>query len=237
MSRRHRRDPASTNPAVPTTFDDVVSRGMAKDPDDRYGTTGGLGSCRATGAAGRFCTGDPATHPAPSVAARFCRPGQLPGARRSPHRIHAQFEPRRRGWVLPTVIAVAAALILGGIGVRDRHARQQRRPVRGHTAAVGVGERSGAGRRPGAAPDHRTAIRAACTSRGDDGFAATTGTGFASRAGRGTAETSCLFHQQRADVVLGRVRQRGARCRAPCRHRGPWTAARCPAHCATDPTS
>ena len=34
--------PSVTNPRVPATFDAVIARGMAKDPDDRYGTAGGL---------------------------------------------------------------------------------------------------------------------------------------------------------------------------------------------------
>ncbi len=44
--------PSAINPRVPTAFDDVIGRGMAKDPDDRYGSPGALGRAaqRALGA-------------------------------------------------------------------------------------------------------------------------------------------------------------------------------------------
>jgi serine/threonine-protein kinase len=131
--------PSVDNPRVPTAFDDVVARGMAKDPDDRYGTTGGLG--RAAQRA--LQTGGPnvanaMTVPPPggftspvggaapsfvgSVASPYAGPTMVPPSGPTPvgptsvppDRDSGQ---RGRGWVLPTVIAVAAAFILGGIGV------------------------------------------------------------------------------------------------------------------------
>jgi serine/threonine kinase PknH len=94
--------PSGTNPSVPAAFDAVIARGMAKDPDDRYGTAGGL-----VRAAHRALQGGKPTLAIPSGAAPTGP--TVPADRNASH--------HRRGWVLPTVIAVAAALILGGIGV------------------------------------------------------------------------------------------------------------------------
>lgn len=86
--------PSVTNPRVPTAFDAVIARGMAKDPDDRYGTAGGLvrAAQRAVaGASGATLVMPETTH-------------ELPATVRG-----------ERGWLLPAGIAVAAALILGGV--------------------------------------------------------------------------------------------------------------------------
>ena len=114
--------PSVTNPRVPATFDAVIARGMAKDPDDRYGTAGGLvraahramesgavpgvpplaGESAATGALGQHTLVMPADTAPTGIQ-------EMPAAGHGNH--------RRRTWLLPIVVAVATALILGGVGV------------------------------------------------------------------------------------------------------------------------
>ncbi len=91
--------PSVTNPRVPAAFDAVIARGMAKDPDDRYGTASGL-----VRAAQRAIDGDRSTLVMPPVT-----PTEVPVTRTAGRRRHV--------WLLPTVIAVATALLLGGVGV------------------------------------------------------------------------------------------------------------------------
>jgi predicted Ser/Thr protein kinase len=96
--------PSVTNSRVPATFDAVIARGMAKDPDERYGTAGGLVRAAQRAAGGL------------SNSTRVMPPGVVPaGSTEVPaERYSGQ---KGRGWLLPTVIAVATALILGGVGV------------------------------------------------------------------------------------------------------------------------
>jgi len=94
--------PSVTNPRVPVAFDAVVARGMAKDPDDRFGTAGGL-----VRAAQRAVKGGNSTLVMPT--------GVVPAApTEMPERPVVR---KGRGWVLPTVVAAATALIVGGVGV------------------------------------------------------------------------------------------------------------------------
>jgi serine/threonine-protein kinase len=95
--------PSVTNPRVPAAFDAVIARGMAKDPDDRYGTAGGL-----VRAAQRAVDGGRSTLAMPTGAAPIDPPEVGPAR---------QPGDRGRGRLLPAVIAVTAALILGGVGV------------------------------------------------------------------------------------------------------------------------
>jgi predicted Ser/Thr protein kinase len=95
--------PSIANSRVPTPFDAVIARGMAKDPDDRYGTAGAL-----VRAAQQAMRGGSSTLVMPPGAVP-AGPTEVPADRPAGH--------RGRSWLLPTVIAVASALILGGVGV------------------------------------------------------------------------------------------------------------------------
>ncbi|HKV22946.1 MAG TPA: serine/threonine-protein kinase [Mycobacterium sp.] len=92
--------PSVAKPGVPEAFDAVIARGMAKDPDDRYGTAGGL-----VRAAQRAVRGVTSTSVMPTGVVATGRTDPVP-------------EPRSgRNWVLTSAIVLAAVLILGGVGV------------------------------------------------------------------------------------------------------------------------
>jgi len=115
--------PSAVNPHVPPSFDDVIARGMAKEPDDRYGSAGALGRAaqRALGTTGRAAS-DANTMVAPQTAwppSGPTRPAPPLGPRTGPTvRPDHGGEDRSRQWLVPmVVIGVAAALALGAVGV------------------------------------------------------------------------------------------------------------------------
>src|SRR6185312_10742334 len=114
-------------------------------------------------------------------------------------------------WVVPTVIAVAAIVVLGAIGVVIGVLKNSSSgPSTPATAtAVTAPERTpGRTESPTSAPPSPTATALPPIVTGpdnssahdtcDQGFSMPNQTGFGSRSGRGTAETSCHF----ADSVL-----------------------------------
>ena len=119
--------PSAINPRVPAAFDDVIARGMAKDPDDRYGSPGALG--RAAQRALGVTPSGPSTGPSAVTQAAPVRPAAPASGNSGPTlaawQVAQQHSPApqqpstspARPWLMPAVIIAAAALILGGIGV------------------------------------------------------------------------------------------------------------------------
>ncbi|GFG73254.1 hypothetical protein MBOT_06190 [Mycobacterium botniense] len=112
--------PSVINPLVPASFDDVIARGMAKEPDDRYGSAGALGRAAQRALKGNGHTPSQTdTMPAPgNVGPGWF--GAQPGGPATAPTVAAPAGAMRGGSgtrTLLIVVAVASALLLGGVGV------------------------------------------------------------------------------------------------------------------------
>ncbi|OBG66452.1 serine/threonine protein kinase [Mycobacterium sp. E1715] len=113
--------PSIVNPRVPTAFDEVIARGMAKHPDDRYSSAGALGR-----AAKRALQGESSTPPQPDTVlapqyvsgppsyppfnALYAYPGTAPTP------VVNGDQGRSKQFIVGISIGIAVALV-GGVGV------------------------------------------------------------------------------------------------------------------------
>jgi serine/threonine-protein kinase len=201
--------PSIINPRVPAAFDDVIARGMAKEPDDRYGSPGALGRA-AQRALGAGPSSEPSTGPNVVTQAAPTKPATpydagptLPG-----WQVPQQQAPgQNRSWLMPGVIIVAAALLLGGIGVViGLLARQNSAPPTNTSSPTGYAVPSASpsyqpespasppsAPAPALPPPVRGPDNSASHESCNDGYSLTNMAGFGTHSQRGTPETSCFF--------------------------------------------
>ena len=204
--------PTERTRLFPQPFDDVIARGMAKDPDDRYGTARpGLGRA----ALRALDSGQP--------TAATAMPTMVPTEPTNPMVRGTESVVQQRKWLLPAIIAVTAALVLGAIAVVIGILAQPDSET--STAPAGNGAPIVTG--PDQSKLHQSCDqdRTACPRR-------------VRHSRRARHARSVLFlHRQRAEGVLGPVRQRepAAAIGVGARRRRPTPS--CPAPSATVPTS
>jgi serine/threonine kinase PknH len=212
--------PSAINPQVPVALDDVIARGMAKQPDDRYGSAGALG--RAAVRALTTGTGpqpNSATMPGAYVAAGGPAQPIPQGPMTGPTTVVGTSYGGQHGrWVVPAVIGVVGALLLGAIGIvigmlagRNNTSAAESTAVPGYTplsisASQSQAPQAPAPPEPAPAPVPLPAppgggppplVQGADSSSSHQecgaGWSLTNTSGWGTHSGRGSDETSCFF--------------------------------------------
>ncbi|MBI2698311.1 MAG: serine/threonine protein kinase [Mycobacterium sp.] len=219
--------PSLANPRVPAALDDVIARGMAKEPDDRYGSAGAFGRAAERALRSGVRTAVDPTDESPTRPASWppAPPPQPPtvqqvypqtfppyGPPSGPQPVVPSEAPARppRRWLAPAVIGVSAVLVLGGIGVAVGLLAKKEDTPAASTATVPPtippysGETSSNSPEPipsrptNAAPPLVTGPDQSASHQScDQGFQMNV-SGYGSHGGRGSPQTSCYF----ANAVL-----------------------------------
>ncbi|OBI78499.1 serine/threonine protein kinase, partial [Mycolicibacterium fortuitum] len=109
--------PSTAHSGIPTSLDTVIARGMAKEPDDRYGSAGALG--RAAKRA-LHTTDEVIAASAETMMAPYVPPPALPGPPVVAHFAAGATDPgppARQSLVPLAAVVLVAALLLGGVGL------------------------------------------------------------------------------------------------------------------------